>query len=422
MDRFLTIPQIIRDYALKHKYNQTSYVRYLQIFEGDLMMRTFGFRDTIKEGFELTEIERRLLHKDGTIRRNCYLTSMSGYRVVYRPQTHANSSSWYGYYYSYFDGSNFDKWFHEPKQMGIYAPVVNKEMIFDIDKYKYCGYSSGDLFEYLLMYEQDPKIEYFGKLGIYPAKTLTRKAAKDKGFMKFLVENPLAKNERPQTIIYAYEHNKSFNEARSDLHKLRGIKTWMKGISKHDIDLLKLYDYAISVGVPNYRDYYAACQYLGLDMTDTKNSRPYDFATMHDLRINEYESKKAHDKSAEEKKLDRDFKKKAAGLQELQFEKDGFVLLIPKTTADLRKEGRRLHHCVGKMGYDKKMLKGECVIGFIRMKGAEDKPIATVEYLTNSKIISQCYGDHDSRPEKEVREFAEAWAKEIKNREILKCK
>jgi hypothetical protein len=50
----------------------------------------------------------------------------------------------------------------------------------------------------------------------------------------------------------------------------------------------------------SYNDYYRACTYLEMDMTEDKNVFPHDFRRWHDMRIDQYHTAKAM-KDAEER-------------------------------------------------------------------------------------------------------------------------
>ena len=45
----------------------------------------------------------------------------------------------------------------------------------------------------------------------------------------------------------------------------------------------------------SYNDYLNACEYLGLDMNEEKNKTPHNFKHWHDVRIDQYHSKKAEE-------------------------------------------------------------------------------------------------------------------------------
>ena len=59
----------------------------------------------------------------------------------------------------------------------------------------------------------------------------------------------------------------------------------------------KLYHYLSkqNTNTHSYLDYWNACNYLGLNMTDEKNRYPHDFKRWHDIRIDEYHTMLARD-------------------------------------------------------------------------------------------------------------------------------
>lgn len=90
-------PSDITDYIFKKAYSAHQYVAWLKVCsDGDIVVRTWAFRKRKDKPVEYTEVERKSLYQNWAVRRNIYLTSMSGYRPVYSPKTVKNSS-WYGY-------------------------------------------------------------------------------------------------------------------------------------------------------------------------------------------------------------------------------------------------------------------------------------------------------------------------------------
>ena len=96
------------------------------------------------------------------------------------------------------------------------------------------------------------------------------------------------------------------------------------------------------------------------------------------------------------------------------------MVVIAKTPNDLVLEGRALNHCVGKMNYDQKFIREESLIFFIRDKNNIDTPFVTMEYSLKDKKILQCYGDHDSKPDEKVLDFAYKVWLPYANRKIKK--
>lgn len=416
------IPAAVWKHAEIHADSLTKYCTYLQGFMSDVVERVFAFRRKKGKGLEITEVIRRTPSMEGCVARNIYYTQMGGYHAVYEPKNVTSKGGYYGYGYTYFDDFDFNKWGWE-RDPGITSTIINMEKLFEIEKYKYCGYSGmNNLMAYLRAYNEDHRVEYFGKLGIAYSPALMKKVKKDRNFIHFLqTQKPFDINSfGAQATIYAYEHKMPIDKARNALYvynvtcrKIAGRIPEIKGTK---IDRMKLDEYLEEQDVgASYNDYLRAIKKLGLDLNDTKNVFPNDFKRMHDLRINEYASLKAKEKAEERKKLNEKFMAAAKKVSSFAFRNDKYSIIIPERIEDLVREGEMLSHCVGRMGYDSKMANGDCVIAFVRLNSELDKPLVTVEYLTKTRRVSQCYAEHDTRPDAEIISFVNDWDEYVKS-------
>ena len=413
--QFGYIPKEVEKYALNHAISGSNlYVGWLTEYSKELVLRIFAFKKSKKDGFQIQEVIRE--STDDMVYRNMYLTAMAGWRVIYEP-CKKTSSNWYGYHYYNISEDDFNVW-DRIDRIGVSYVILNLDFL-QKTKYKYSGYQIGVgmyLMPYLALWEKNPEVEYFGKLGICPKKTLLNKVKKDKGFAKFLWTTPNAGCYTGQALIYAYEHHLDMEEAQDYIDIRNMANAWsrkvtaIKGIK---INRIKAYKYCKEHCISDYayNDYLAAIVGLGLDLNDTKNVFPKDFRRMHDLRTNEWGSKR-------EKINAKKFKQVADGLREYECTGQEYIIVIPKAVKDLKKEGKELDHCVGNMGYDKKMLDGISFIAFLRNKRTPDKPYVTIEYSLKENRVLQCYGKHDSRPENDVMEFVKTWEKKIRKRVV----
>ena len=138
-------------------------------------------------------------------------------------------------------------------------------------------------------------------------------------------------------------------------------------------------------------------------MSEDKHSFPHDFKRWHDIRIDEYATKKAMEDEEKRKELYTKFAEIANKYNALQHSKrSSFICIIAHSPADLIREGEMLHHCVGRMNYDQRMVREESLIFFIRNKQEPDIPFVTVEYSLKNRKILQCYGEHDHKPSEDV--------------------
>ena len=101
---------------------------------------------------------------------------------------------------------------------------------------------------------------------------------------------------------------------------------------------------------------------------------------------------------------------------------DAYICIIAKSPAELIKEGNTLHHCVGRMGYDQKMVREESLIFFIRTVAEPDKPFVTIEYSLSQKKVLQCYGDRNHRPDETVMDFVNKKWLPFANKQLNKIK
>ena len=243
--------------------------------------------------------------------------------------------------------------------------------------------------------------------------TILRKVGKDKAFCKWLLKNRQelsAKFFYIPAILRAYKRHTSLiheqfcqelsiKDKRGDFHNFK----IMVGNGYEEI-----YQYVINqqTNMNSYIDYFKACQYLNLDMDLPKNRFPHEFKRWHDIRIDEYATAKAMKDEMQRKELYAKFSIVAEKYLPLQYEKkSAFVVLIPRSPADLIREGTILHHCVGRMNYDQKMIREESLIFFVRDRNKPDIPLVTLEYSLTAHKVLQCYGNKDLPPNGKIVDF-----------------
>ena len=147
----------------------------------------------------------------------------------------------------------------------------------------------------------------------------------------------------------------------------------------------------------SYADYAHACVFLGIDMADTKNKYPTNFDYWHNMRIDQYYAKT-------DSKMPGRMAKVACKYKTLQYS-GMYSVIIAKSKFDLEREGRLLHHCVGRMNYDVRVAEEKSLIFFVRKAEDLNIPYVTLEYSLSQKKVVQCYGEHDSKPTQDVLDF-----------------
>ena len=278
-----------------------------------------------------------------------------------------------------------------------------------VDRYK-----GIQVFKYLRLYEQYPQIEYLTKLGLHNIAMSTqilRLCGKDKKFYKWIAKNRqdiIRSSYYVSSIIKAYKTGKSIYEINN--FAKRKIKfdhadqmDNVKALVKNEVGKFLDYIERQNTNFYSYRDYLNACQYLGLDMDEEKNRYPHDFKRWHDIRIDEYRSARALKDEQERKEFYDKFAAVANKYLGLEYDKKSvYIAIIAKKPSELTTEGEALDHCVGRMNYDRKFVREETLIFFIRNISSPDIPFVTVEYSLEKHKILQCYGYHDTKPDTEV--------------------
>lgn len=334
-------------------------------------------------------------------------TYIGGYQVGWYDVGIGKEPKWYE------DG----KWYEaERKYFDVFSALLNIDYLAKYPEYKYSAYDlyKGDnILEYLRLYEEYPQTEYLVKFGLsYYAKQkqLLKKIGKDKRFQKWLFNNHTALQGKfyyVSTIIKAYEENKPLDMVQAYEEKKKKISTDKSLKPIRDLfgkEIYKYIDYVDNQKISNrlYLDYLNACNYLGLDMSQAKNCMPHDFMHWHDVRIDEYTTAKALKDAEERKEMYDKFAKVAEKYSKLCNENGAYMVVIAKSPSELIKEGEKLKHCVGHMGYDQKFIREETLIFFVRPKENPTEPFVTVEYSLKSKKVLQCYAKGNTTPDTDV--------------------
>lgn len=178
-------------------------------------------------------------------------------------------------------------------------------------------------------------------------------------------------------------------------------KCYRAGVRKADI-------------IQTWLDYLNMAKKLGYDLKEETVAMPKDLKERHDaaaetVRINE-NAKEMKRYKRRRKQLEKQF----------DFSMGGLRALVPLSSAEIVREGKTLHHCVG--GYAARHIEGTCTILFIRKARTPMRSFLTVElYQERGKWeIRQVHGYKNEgyakgeereavRPSNRYAWFLEAW-------------
>ena len=416
----MRIPKEVRDRTKKMeltKGGQTRWLSYFQALDGgaDLLVRVFAVNKTKARGTEILEVMRETVGGTYYLQRHVYHNGMSGWTAYFPRENEIVPNDW-------------DAWPID-RMPNVWMELINPETVFSVDKFKYCGYRGGfPLGPYLRMYLEEPGIEFFAKIGLQPTKKLVATAKRDPNFRKWIRKLTAEEVERanmygPNAVVKAYQlKTTNFGTVACDLadkaRKSREITAAgaRSVIQKGKWKAEKVFEYIHSTANANlysYGDYIRACDYLHLDLKDTKVAFPREFRRMHDLRIQEMQSRRAAEDAEKRKELYEQFRAVAETVKPYECSANGLAIIIPMAPSELVKEGEALGHCVGRMGYDKKEASRKSFIAFLRNTNKIEQPFVTIEFSFSEKKVLQCYGTRDSKPSETVLAFVEQWAQVV---------
>ena len=381
----------------------TRYYAYLITRRKELIKITVAMRYYRKKPY-LKQVAIHAMHSKECLVKDMCFNYLSGYITGWYAEGLSRYRKWYEGGWGTADDKYFDP----------YAPVVNIQVVTRLARYKYSAIElceDTNIFKYLRTYERYPQLEYIMKLGLKKlaaSRQILEKIGKDKQFCKWLIRNKEALSAHyhyVEVILKAYNTGADM----AVLQRVKELKLKLVHDSAYkqfkrqftgNIERLVIYLAENNVTLSLYSDYYNACNELGLDMSEDKNSFPRDFRRWHDIRTDEYATKKALEDEQKRKELYEQFGLVANKYLPLQY-----VAIIAKSPSDLIREGNTLHHCVGRMGYDQKFVREETLIFFIRIKSAVSTPFVTVEYSLSLHKILQCYADHNTKPDDNALHF-----------------
>ena len=413
----MRIPKEVRKAVDKMKPSgggQIHWLCYFQEYEGELLARIFAAQKTKARGTELFEVMRETIGGTFYIQRNIYYEGMAGWRCWFPAENEIIPNDW--------------STIPVDKMPGVWIEIINTEAIYTVEKFKYCGYTGGfPAAPYLRMYLEEPGIEFFGKKQLRPTKTLVAKAKKDPNFRKWIRKLTPEEVHRaniygPAAVLEAYKRKTTnFRIVASDLedkrrhHREVNAYGARAAVKKGKWSPERVLEYIGSGGSGYaYGDYIQACDYLQLDLKDTKVAFPKDFRRMHDLRIDQMNSRKAAEDKKKRAELYAQFRAVAETVKPYECIAEGFAIVIPLDPSELIREGTVLQHCVGKMGYDKKEAERRSFIAFLRRADDIKTPFVTIEFGFKTKTVLQCYGAKDSNPGTMIRAFVDRWAETVK--------
>lgn len=332
---------------------------YLTTIRKELVKITVAMRNKSKKMQLIKQVAVHGVYSDNCLVRDmeyCYL-GIYAYRVGWYDEGEKYP---YGLRPYYNDG----RWYSVPfKYYNPWATVVNPDYPLKLAAFRYSAIELQKPvcpITYLRTYLQYPQVEYLVKLGLgkfIRSKMILQRIGKDKRFCKWLIANKTELRNKHfyiDVVLRSYRTGKpldalqAYRAAKIKLandNSLKPIRDMFEGRERE-----RFFDYILrqKTNAHTYLDYLKACNDLGLDMTEEKNRFPHDFKRWHDIRIDQYATKKAEEDKEKRKELYEKFAAVAEKYLTLQgINNKEYAVFIARSPADLIREGEILNHCVG---------------------------------------------------------------------------
>lgn len=330
-----------------------------------------------------------------------------GYSVDWSPEGLGRN-----HYWSY-NGEWGTEVFARGKWM-IACTVLNPEALGRHDRFRYCAWTPacGDIVKYLKVYAKHPKAELLAKSGLGrfgQAAGFVAQLERDKALARFLLANAddvRKLNYGVDVIRKAHKLGVSLADASRAIEDRRRFRQMHLPL---ELDASKALEYIALERIEkyNYCLYAKNVKALGLDLRDTKNAFPKRFKHRERVVADQVAERKRREDARLAAQQDAIIAAAAKRYAKVERASPLFRMLLPRCSAELVREGRRMHNCLGDGHYAGRIARGESVIAFVRRKSFPRSAFVAVEYSLDKQRIQQCYGAKNSPPPAAARAFAE---------------
>ena len=387
------------DYRTRRTMKISRFVSTIELWNGKLIQRVFGFRSSTtqrrKWDMEVREVCRYLEGFNHCLLRDVWSDMYSGHHVEY-DRTYQQD----------------EFWIHEGKPWSFFGYIMYDEskMIEQLN-IPYCQYHNENnksylsFFHYICLYRKEPKIELLVKSGLSQYLSGLRyldlkQKSLDKIFkvdQKFV---PMLKDMGVSTMLAARKY--PWADSIEDLKEIVSLKHEYKFIGRHmskrTLEFCKKKKHSLWM----YNDYLDIAEKMGMDMKNNNVLYPNDIRQTHDKSAKEL-------KVFKDKQVDEKIKAVSESLKKYEFNNECYDIFPATCTEDLIAESEVLGHCV--RTYASRVANGETTIFFVRKHDQHDVPLYTLE-LRGKKVI-QFRGNKNSVPELDARQFVQLWMNDI---------
>ena len=438
---FIEEPIYLYDVAKEHCKWTSGFFQYTDYDHvlNQFITHIYAYRYRKGHDIEIQEVVRRS-EKFSTIVRRCRYSSYGSVKGFYAYWGKERDAK---YYYSDFVAAKeifieVGDWYDERikyhgSELNFVENIIAKDLTL-----RYFGWqdkSYVNLLDYIKCYRKYPVAEIPMKLGLYRLAT-NEKALKtiteNKFFRKWIyIHQEECKNMAFQTMFNSFKKNPNGNVEdyyKSLMYRIECGKEvaiaskelYNKILKYTNQEKLKAYFEEQHITKQLYYDYIRACDFLRLDLSDTKVLFPRNFMEMHDNYTAQYNREQAKANANKQTDISKKMAKIAKKYKAFEMSGDKYSIIIAKCKYDLIEESSVLCHCVGRMDYDVRQANGISMICFVRKNEDIEKPYVTLELGLQDLKIRQCYGKNNTTPDEEVKAFVDGWQHSLKG--LIKSK
>ncbi len=314
-------------------------------------------------------------------------------------------------------------------------------------KYEWCQYSDSTpnragLVDWLMMYNQEPKVELLAKAGMFalicPAGI---KALKDRRVRDWCmahraeVARASGSSDSIVDIIYAARHGVTVRAANARRRFVEEVRRFIGGGPwRIDYDRLRKALRKWHIGIDEYSRYLEYAHDAGLDLRNegtlyppTRGGRKAFMERLERLEADLARLKK-NAKAKARRALAKTMKLRAAEIAAFQESvertkilKDcGYAIVLAKSQDELLAEGKKMANCVGCGIYGRGIVDGDRLIVMLKKpNGKGYESFCDIEIDRRTWLVKQCYLKHNETAPKEVQELARQianWLKAVHKR------
>lgn len=198
-------------------------------------------------------------------------------------------------------------------------------------------------------------------------------------------------------------------DADNYLHSRIALERLSRIIVEYNLEVERLLIYIHYLNNVEYVDFSTIInrypEYLEkeLERQNGRRNRMYKFPRYFMSMLHTQEAKERRERELE----NYDPSEQEYSNEYLEYRDDDYFIMIPRSPADVREEGRQQGHCVAShfMNY---IAAGDTAVVFMRRTSHPDTSLITIE-VRNNHIRQACIGDNDPVPE-QYRDWIRNWA------------